>query len=185
MARSLDFLIGDAFVKVFGDVRQLSADRTTLIAKYKKLITEDALDAADPSRGRVVFNKTCASCHVLYDTGGKIGPDLTGSNRANLDYILLNSVDPSYDVPEGYKMVVIQTVDGRVLNGVIAEENAQRVILKTVQQPRVVILKEDIDNRTVSKKSIMPDGQFDQMKPQEVIDLIRYLQTVEQVEVAQ
>ena len=82
-------------------------------------------------------------------------------------------------------MVVIQTVDGRVLNGVIAEENAQRVILKTVQQPRVVILKEDIDNRTVSKKSIMPDGQFDQMKPQEVIDLIRYLQTVEQVEVAQ
>ena len=67
----------------------------------------------------------------------------------------------------------------------IAEENAQRVILKTVQQPRVVILKEDIDNRTVSKKSIMPDGQFDQMKPQEVIDLIRYLQTVEQVEVAQ
>ncbi|MEE3370714.1 MAG: hypothetical protein VX346_15345, partial [Planctomycetota bacterium] len=185
VARSLDFLIGDEFVKVFGDVRQLSADRTTLIAKYKKLITEDALDAADPSRGRVVFNKTCASCHVLYDTGGKIGPDLTGSNRANLDYILLNSVDPSYDVPEGYKMVVIQTVDGRVLNGVIAEENAQRVILKTVQQPRVVILKEDIDNRTVSKKSIMPDGQFDQMKPQEVIDLIRYLQTVEQVEVAQ
>ena len=82
-------------------------------------------------------------------------------------------------------MGVIQTVDGRVLNGVIAEENAQRVILKTVQQPRVVILKEDIDNRTVSKKSIMPDGQFDQMKPQEVIDLIRYLQTVEQVEVAQ
>ena len=185
VARSLDFLIGDEFVKVFGDVRQLSADRTTLIAKYKNLITEDALDASDPSRGRDVFNKTCASCHVLYDTGGKIGPDLTGSNRANLDYILLNSVDPSYDVPEGYKMVVIQTVDGRVLNGVIAEENAQRVILKTVQQPRVVILKEDIDNRTVSKKSIMPDGQFDQMKPQEVIDLIRYLQTVEQVEVAQ
>ena len=176
-------MLGEAFAKVFGDVRKLSADRTTLIEKYKKLITDDALESADASKGRAVFNKTCASCHVIYGTGGNIGPDLTGSNRANLDYILLNSVDPSYDVPEGYKMVIVQTVDGRVLNGVIAEENAQRVILKTVQQPRVVILKEDIEVRSVSKKSIMPDGQLEQMKPQEVIDLVRYLQTVEQVEV--
>ncbi|MAV37965.1 MAG: hypothetical protein CMJ59_21205 [Planctomycetaceae bacterium] len=183
VARSLDFMLGEAFAKVFGDVRKLSANRTTLIEKYKKLITDDALESADASKGRAVFNKTCASCHVIYGTGGNIGPDLTGSNRANLDYILLNSVDPSYDVPEGYKMVIVQTVDGRVLNGVIAEENAQRVILKTVQQPRVVILKEDIEVRSVSKKSIMPDGQLEQMKPQEVIDLVRYLQTVEQVEV--
>ena len=133
----------------------------------------------------MVFNKTCASCHVMYGEGGKIGPDLTGSNRANLDYLLLNSVDPSYDVPEGYKMVTIATVDGRVLNGVIAEENAQRMILKTVEQPRVVILKDDIEARRVSDKSIMPDGQFEQMKPQELLDLIKYMQTVEQVEVAE
>ncbi|MGY8769564.1 MAG: c-type cytochrome, partial [Pirellulales bacterium] len=139
-------------------------------------------EKADPAQGRVLFNKTCANCHTLYGTGGKIGPELTGSNRANLDYILLNSVDPSYDVPAGYKMVIIQTVDGRVLDGVIAEENAQRVILKTVQQPTIVILKSDIENRKVSTKSMMPDAQLDQMKPQEVINLIKYLQTTEQVE---
>ena len=79
-------------------------------------------------------------------------------------------------------MVIIQTVDGRVLDGVIAEENAQRVILKTVQQPTIVILKSDIENRKVSTKSMMPDAQLDQMKPQEVINLIKYLQTTEQVE---
>jgi putative heme-binding domain-containing protein len=122
---------------------------------------------------------------VLYGTGGKIGPDLTGSNRANLDYILLNSIDPSYDVPQGYKMVIIHTVDGRVLNGVIAEENAQRIILKTVQQPTVVILKSDIEARKISPKSMMPDGQLDKLKPQEVMNLIKYLQTTEQVELAQ
>ena len=184
VARSLSSILGAAFVEVFGDVRELSKDRTALMAKYKKLLTDKALADADPAQGRVIYNKTCASCHVLYGTGGKIGPDLTGSNRANLDYLLLNSVDPSYDVPEGYKMVLIQTFDGRILSGVIAEENAQRVVLKTVQQPSVIVLKSDIEDRRVSSKSMMPDGQLEQMKPQDVINLVKYLQTIEQVEAA-
>jgi putative heme-binding domain-containing protein len=185
VARSLSVILGDSFVKVYGDVRQLSIDRTKQINKYKELLDSTAFADADPSSGRLIFKETCAACHTLYGTGGKIGPDLTGSNRANLDYILLNSIDPSYDVPLGYKMVIIHTVDGRVLNGVIAEENAQRIILKTVQQPTVVILKSDIEARKISPKSMMPDGQLDKLKPQEVMNLIKYLQTTEQVELAQ
>jgi putative heme-binding domain-containing protein len=79
-------------------------------------------------------------------------------------------------------MVILQTVDGRVLSGVIAEENDQRIILKTVQQPTVVILKSDIEDRTISSKSMMPDGQLDKLQPEEVMNLIKYLQTTEQVE---
>lgn len=184
VARSLKFLLGDRFTQVFGAFQDVSQDRNAQIAKYKKLLTPSALAAADPRRGRVIFEKTCANCHLLYGNGGKIGPDLTGSNRGNLEYILLNSVAPSYDVPDAYKMVVIQTVDGRVLNGVIAEEDAQRVVLKTVEQPRVIVLKDDIEQRRVSEKSMMPEGQLDNLKPSEVVDLIRYLQTVEQVEPA-
>ena len=184
VARSLSLILGEAFVKVYGDVRQLSVDRTQQIKKYKQLLTTTALANADAAQGRLIFKETCAACHVLYQQGGKIGPNLTGSNRANLDYILLNSIDPSYDVPLGYKMVIIQTVDGLVLNGVIAEENAQRIILKTVQQPTVVILKSDIEARKISPKSMMPDGQLDKLKPEEVINLIKYLQTTEQVELA-
>tara|TARA_B110000438_G_scaffold195586_1_gene187192 strand:+ start:4907 stop:6124 length:1218 start_codon:yes stop_codon:yes gene_type:complete len=185
VARSLSVILGDSFVTVYGEVQQLSVDRTKQIKKYKELLSSPAFTNADPVSGRLIFKETCAACHVLYETGGKIGPDLTGSNRANLDYILLNSIDPSYDVPLGYKMVIIQTVDGRVLNGVIAEENAQRIILKTVQQPTVVILKSDIEARKISSKSMMPDGQLDKLKPQEVMNLIKYLQTTEQVELAQ
>ncbi|MDP6558280.1 MAG: hypothetical protein QGG71_26690, partial [Pirellulaceae bacterium] len=88
------------------------------------------------------------------------------------------------DVPDGYKLVLISTVDGRVINGVVAEEDGTRVVLKTVEQPTVVIAKEDIETRRVSPKSMMPDGQLEQMKPQEVIDLIKYLRTTEQVEMA-
>lgn len=184
IARTLHGLLGDRFSAVFGEVQELAEDREKLLAKYKKLATPQAIAKADATRGRSVFEKTCASCHVLYGEGGKIGPDLTGSNRANLDYILLNSVDPSYDVPDGYKMVQILTVDGRAINGVVAEEDETRLVLKTVEQPLLVIAKADIETRKVSKKSMMPDGQLEQMKPQQVIDLIKYLRTTEQVEIA-
>jgi hypothetical protein len=54
--------------------------------------------------------------------------------------------------------------------------------LKTVQQPTVVILKSDIEDRTISSKSMMPDGQLDKLQSEEVMNLIKYLQTTEQVE---
>jgi len=182
VARSLNKILGQSFIDYYGDVKPVTTDRIKTIAKYKRMVSGSALENADASRGRMVYEKTCASCHVLYGAGGKIGPDLTGSNRANLDYILLNSVAPSYDVPESYQMVLIQTIDGRLVNGVIAEEDATKVVLKTVEQPRLVIAKADIETRKVSEKSMMPEGQLDQMKPQEVRDLIKYLQTTEQVE---
>ena len=182
VARSLKNLLGKKFTNVYGALPVVGAEREHLIKKYKKLCKPSAVAAADASRGRAVFQKTCAACHVLYGEGGKVGPELTGANRANLDYILLNSVYPSLDVPHAYRTVSVLTVDGRVVNGVLAEEDGTKIVLRTPEQPRVVIAKEDIDYRKISPQSMMPDGQLDAMKPQEVIDLVKYLRTTEQVE---
>ena len=182
VARSLEAILGDDFTKVYGPVREVAQDKTQLIAKYRRLLTPAALAKADASRGRAVYKKTCAACHTLYQDGGKVGPNITGSNRANLNYILLNLLDPSYDVPDSYKMVMIRTVNGRVLSGVIGAEDNQRLVLKTAEQPMVVISKEDIDLRKVSPLSLMPEGQLLKMKNREVLDLIKYLQTDQQVE---
>ena len=182
VARSLKNLLGKKFTDVYGALPVVGAEREHLIKKYKKLCKPSAVAAADASRGRAVFQKTCAACHVLYGEGGKVGPELTGANRANLDYILLNSVYPSLDVPHAYRTVSVLTVDGRIVNGVLAEEDGTKIVLRTPEQPRVVIAKEDIDFRKISPQSMMPDGQLDAMKPQEVIDLVKYLRTTEQVE---
>lgn len=182
VARSLRDLLGKEFTSVYGEIPELQKNTSETIAKFKRLITDEALSSASANRGRVVFQKTCGACHLMYDSGGSVGPDLTGSNRANLDYLLLNSVDPSADVPEGYRTQLIQTADGRVLTGVLAEEDNQRVVLKTVDQPRVVIAKDDIEVRKVSEKSMMPEGQLDQLSRDDLFDLVKYMQTKTQVE---
>ena len=43
-----------------------------------------------------------SQCHTLFGIGGKVGPDITGSNRANLDYLLENILDPSAVIPKEY-----------------------------------------------------------------------------------
>jgi mono/diheme cytochrome c family protein len=82
-------------VKVWGEVRPSSADGQKLIAKYKSVLTSDSIIAADARKGRALFRRSCYQCHKLFGEGGEIGPDLTGANRANLDYILENVLTPN------------------------------------------------------------------------------------------
>ncbi len=140
------------------------------------------MNNADASRGRVVYQRTCGACHIMYDEGGKIGPELTGSNRADIDYILLNIIDPNFDVPEGYRMVTITSRDGRVYAGNVTEEDNTKVVLTMVGQTSV-ISKADIKTRLVSKISLMPEGLLLTLNDKEFLDLIKYLRTEKQVEI--
>src|SRR5262249_1918250 len=69
--------------RVWGEIRTTPEDKAKLITRYKDLLTAERLKKADLSQGRLLFTKTCASCHKLFGEGGTISPDLTGSNRDN------------------------------------------------------------------------------------------------------
>ena len=181
-ARTLDSMLGSDFSEVYGDVAALSGDKSALFEKYRNLLTPKTMAVADPIQGKAVFDRTCAACHVMYGEGGVIGPDLTGSNRANLDYILLNILDPSDDIPDSYKMVTITTHEGQVLVGAISEEDSRRVVLNAVGQKQVVA-KQDIKSRVVSDISMMPEGLLMTLKDEEVANLIQYLRTEEPLEI--
>ena len=165
---------------VWGDVRPTASDKLALIAKHKASLTPTHLKAADLSNGRRLFAKTCSACHVLFGEGGKIGPDITGSNRANLDYLLENILDPSSIVGKDYRMTVIATTDGRVVSGLIQKETDSAVTLRTINDT-VVVAKTEIDERKLSELSLMPEGQLNQLTPDEQRDLIAYLGTPNQV----
>ncbi|MFV1994524.1 MAG: c-type cytochrome [Verrucomicrobiales bacterium] len=180
VARSLAILLGRDFTDVYGDLAALSADKEALIANYQGMITPAALSRAKASRGRILFEQVCAACHVIYGNGGIIGPDLTGSNRADLDYILLNILDPSGDIPDAYKMVVVTTRTGQVLAGTVTGEDDQKLVLSMVGQQSVV-LKSDIASREISPSSMMPEGLLLGLSKDQVLDLIKYLRTTTQV----
>jgi putative membrane-bound dehydrogenase-like protein len=183
-ARQL-FALGDNLVtmrlrKVWGDVRTTLPDKQEQIAKFKAFLTPGFLSRADTANGRQIYAKTCQQCHILYGEGGKIGPDLTGSNRANLDYILANILDPSSEISREFRMSVVAAKDGRVITGLVVESTPARLVVQTATE-RVTLPAEDIDEMRLSESSIMPEGQLDKLTKEEVRDLIAYLASKSQV----
>jgi putative heme-binding domain-containing protein len=118
----------------------------------------------------------------MYGEGGTIGPDITGANRGNLEYLLFNVLNPNGEVQDAYKMVVITTRDGRTYSGSVASETDRQVTLHTAGQDTATITKSDIQSRDSTGVSMMPPGLFDNLSDREVIDLVAYLQTVQPVQ---
>jgi putative heme-binding domain-containing protein len=170
----------DKFVaEVWGSVRTTPQAKLDEMAKFQKLITDERVARADPSRGRAVFAKTCAQCHTLYGEGGKVGPDLTGSDRANLDYFLQNVTDPSAIIAKEFQVSMIRTKDKRIVTGIATEtDHAIRVVSDT---GTVLIPKEEVDKVKLSELSMMPEGLLNALSEQDVLDLVAYLRTTKQV----
>ena len=59
--------------EVWGAIRESSADRKQQVAAYKEKLTAETLAKANLGNGRRLFAKTCAACHRLFGTGGKVG----------------------------------------------------------------------------------------------------------------
>jgi len=161
-------------VEVWGELRESAADKKELIEKVKKQLTPASLAKANLSQGRVLFTAVCGSCHTMYGQGGKIGPDLTGSGRANLDYLLENIADPSGVVSADFRMSLLTHKDGRVLSGVVAESNARTLTLRTMTET-LTLERADIVKQETSPLSMMPEGLLLAFQPEQVRDLIAYL----------
>lgn len=165
---------------LWGEVRATPADKARAIAIFKKQLTSEALRQADPSAGRAIFHKTCANCHKLFDAGQSVGPEITGAQRKNLDYLLENLIDPSAAVSRDFQMQIVETTSGRIITGLTVAESENALTIQTVTE-RIVVPKPEIESRSTSRLSLMPDGMLDKMSPTQVRDLIAYLASPGQV----
>ncbi|MCA8996424.1 MAG: DUF1080 domain-containing protein, partial [Planctomycetaceae bacterium] len=165
--------------QVWGVVRDVAADRQELMARYKALATTTA-ESASREHGRAVFAKTCQQCHTLFGTGGKVGPDITGSNRANLDYLLSNVVDPSAVMAKDYQPMILATDTGRIITGIIKEDTGATLTIQTANE-LVTIAKDEIEAQKQSEKSMMPDDLLRNLTDAEVRDLVAYVSGAGQV----
>jgi len=164
---------------VWGIVRRTSEEKTRQIDAWKSRLTPELLRGANVSHGRLQYEKACASCHRLYGEGGAIGPDITGSNRRNLDYLLLNLLDPSSTVAKQFTLSVVVLTDGRVITGVIGDQTEQTIAVQTVQE-QLFVRRDEIEVIRETPQSLMPDGLLDPMSEGEVRNLFAYLQSHQQ-----
>lgn len=165
----------DAMIETaWGAVRESPEEKKRLMASYRDVYRAGGSTPGDATRGRAVYARLCAQCHTLFDSGGSIGPDLTGSNRGDLDYILENMVDPNAVVPNEYQLSTVETTDFRILTGVVDNSDADSIVVKTTSGP-VRVPRDEIQSVSNTQLSMMPEGLLSQLKDQELRDLIYYL----------
>ena len=135
------------------------------------------LAQGDAVRGKPLFTKHCGNCHTLFGEGNKVGPELTGADRKNREFLLTSIVDPSAVVRKEYFNYVVETKDGRVLTGLIAENTPQTVTILDAKNERTLLAQDEVERIEQSPQSLMPEKILDELDADEVRDLIRYVQS--------
>jgi putative membrane-bound dehydrogenase-like protein len=136
----------------------------------------DALGGqGDPSLGRQVFERLCASCHRLGDLGIEVGPDLAAVRDKSPEALLIAILDPNQAFELRYSSFSVATSDGRVLDGMIASETATAVTLRRQEGKEETILRTDIEELVASGKSLMPEGLEKDLSPAQLLDLLAFL----------
>lgn len=152
------------------------------IARLKSVLTPETIRAGDANRGRALFSQSCALCHKLFDAGADIGPEITGANRTDVDYLLSNILDPNALIGKDYQSTTIETTDGRILVGMVRAEDKDAITLKTLAGA-IVVPRGDVSKVDVSEISMMPEGLISALAPDQVRDLFAYLSSPRQVPV--
>jgi putative membrane-bound dehydrogenase-like protein len=131
----------------------------------------------DAVKGKELFKKTCAVCHTLFGEGTKLGPDLTGADRKNREWLLSNIVDPSAVIRPEFLAYVVNTTDGRTLTGLVVESTPSAVTLVNEKNERTIVPRDKIEEMKASPVSLMPEKILDPFDDQTIRDLFAYLQS--------
>lgn len=165
--------------RFWGKTRATPAEKQSQIERLARLVRPSqgtgSEVAADPVEGRQVFQKHCGTCHTLFGEGGQTGPNLTGYQRDNLDFLLVAVVDPSAAIREEFTQFAIARKDGLVLNGLIDLQTPTTVTLRGANNQTTVINRDEIEELQAMRTSIMPDGLIDKLTDEEARDLFAFL----------
>ena len=173
--RSLkDAALATQLTELWGVIHETSPDMAAEIERVRRLYWAGGSQPGDASRGRVVFNQICAQCHRLFDSGGDVGPDITGANRGDLGYLLENILYPNAVIPNEYRATTVETRDGRTLTGVVKSRDATSLRLQTANEV-VVVASGEIERIEPGELSMMPEGLLELLEDQQIRDLLYYL----------
>ena len=159
---------------VWGSLNSTPKVKRQRIASLKQLLQPTFLLDADLKRGRTLFKERCAVCHRLFGEGEEVAPELTGSGRRDLDYLLNNIIDPNAAVPADFRVSVILLDDGRVITGTVISTTERRLTVHN-RTESVYIPRDEIDVIETAAISLMPEELLKGLAIHEIRDLFGYL----------
>lgn len=130
----------------------------------------------DAAKGRVVFEAVCARCHRVGDLGSRVGPELAGSAHRSVEDLLSNILDPNMAMNPLFVAYAAETVDGETETGLLATQTADSVVLLQAAGREVVVPRTKLKSLKSTGMSLMPEGLEAGRTPQEMRDLIAYIQ---------
>lgn len=145
-------------------------ERKAIVASYA-----DALNlTGDVMRGRDLFASTCAKCHIPQAGRPRVGADLSGINNKTKEELLNSILNPSETIEGRFVNYIVTTKDGRIEDGVLANETPGAVTLRNADRD-VTILRKNIAEIRASAISLMPEGYEKTLTKQQIADIIAYL----------
>jgi putative heme-binding domain-containing protein len=141
-------------------------------------LSAEVLAKGDPQRGEAVFRRGdlgCLKCHSISGAGGDVGPDLSPVGATSpVDYVITSILHPDLSIKESFLTRNFITTDGLVYQGIVADRDDNRVIIKDATGKRVTIPIADIDEESEGR-SLMPKGLSSFLTHAEFLDLVRFI----------
>jgi putative membrane-bound dehydrogenase-like protein len=171
-ARLIDHPVAEIRQKAV-ELFQPAAGRKEVLAQYDPARTLKG----DTERGAALFKKNCSACHRLNDVGNDVGARLAVLQNKSVDNLMIAILDPNQGVEGKYLNYVAATKDGRAFSGMIVEESATSITLARPDGKRDVLLRIDIEQLASSGKSFMPEGLEKELSPQDLADVMAFVQS--------
>ena len=146
---------------------------------------EDCLEGGNAERGRNIMyrNQTaqCVRCHAVGDYGGNAGPNLSGvGGRLSRMELLQSLIEPSAVIAPGFGYVSLDLKDGSSVGGIMVNEDQKTITLREAGKDDMVVLKENITDRTNGASSMPAMGPI--LSKREIRDIVAALAELQESE---
>jgi putative membrane-bound dehydrogenase-like protein len=149
-----------------------NSDRGKVVASYHDVLAMQG----DVARGKKAFEQTCARCHLPRRQGGRVGPDLSGINNKTKEELLTSILNPSFAIEPRFVNYIVTTKDGRMYDGVIANETPGSITLRGGSEDGdETVLRQNVSEIRASSVSLMPEELEKSLSKQDLADVIAYL----------
>jgi putative heme-binding domain-containing protein len=141
-------------------------------------IAAEVSTRGDAARGEQIFRRddvSCLKCHAIHRAGGQVGPDLSNVGRISpVDYIVNSILNPNLAIKEAYVTRIVETSDGKLVQGIAIDRDADRLLLRTADGKAVAVPTADIESEEEGR-SLMPQGLTKFLTQQEFYDLAKFV----------